>query len=71
MTLILKLDLDMVKIDLHMKNEVPSPMIQSYSLSRQTQRDTPTDRQTDLTEIIIYPHTRIVIKGIRNHTFMV
>ena len=76
MTLILKLDLDMVKMYRHTKNEVS--MLRGskvYSLNRQkhrqthrqtdrqthTQTDTQTDRHTDMTENITYPHTRVVI----------
>ena len=53
MTLVLKLDLDMVKMYLHTKNEVPSYSgSKVYSLNRQTDRQTDiqththTDRQT-------------------------
>ena len=53
MTLVLKLDLDMVKMYLHTKNKVPS-----YSGSKVIAW---TDRQTDSSEIITYPHTRMVI----------
>ena len=52
MTLILKLALDIVNIHMCTKNEVPT-------FNRQT--DSQTDRQTDATEIITYPHTRMVI----------
>ena len=41
LTLILELDLDMVKIYLHIKNEVYVKWLKSYSLNRQT------DGQTD------------------------
>ena len=74
MTLILKLDLDMVKMYLHTKNEV-SMLRGSKSIAwtdrqtdthtqihTQTDRhtDRQTDRQTDMTENITYPHTRVV-----------
>ena len=55
MTLILKLDLDMVKMYLHTKNEV--------SMSRGSKVKAWTDRHTDrhdMTENITYPHTRVV-----------
>ena len=52
MTLILKLDLDMVKMYLYTKYEVPS-----FSGSKVIAW---TDTQTDSTEIITYPHTRMV-----------
>ena len=71
MTLILKLDLDVVKIYLHTKHEVSmssgSKVIAWTDKHRQThtqtdtQTDTHTDRQTDMTENITYPHTRVVI----------
>ena len=73
MTLILKLDLDMVKMYLHTKNEVS--MLRGSKTETQTDRhtdrqtdtqthrhtDRQTDRQTDMTENITYPHTRVVI----------
>ena len=52
MALILKLNLDMVKMSLYTKNEV-----RSYSSSKDM---VSTDRLTDPTEIITYPHTRVV-----------
>ena len=59
MTLILKLDLDMVNMHLYTKNEIPS-----YSGSKVVARtDRHTDKHTDPTEIITYPHTRVVIKA--------
>ena len=54
-TLILKLDLDMVKMYLYTKNEVYVKQFKSYSLNRQTHR------HTEMTENIAYPHTRVVI----------
>ena len=57
MTLILKLDLDMVKMYLYIKNEVPSI---SHSKLQPEQTHGQTDRHTDPTEIITYPHTRMV-----------
>ena len=47
MTLILNLELDMVKMYLYTEDEVPS-----YSSSKDRQ----TDRQTDLSEFITYLH---------------
>ena len=63
MTLILKLDIDMVKMYLHPKNEVPmSRGSKVIALTdRKTQIDRQTDRQKDTTENITYPHTRLVI----------
>ena len=61
MTLILKLDLDMVKMYLHTKNEVSllrGPKVIAWT-DRNT--DTQTDTQTDMTENITYPHTRVVM----------
>ena len=52
MTLILKLDLDMVKMYLHTKNEVVQKM--------DTKIDRQTDIQTDTTENTTYPHKRVV-----------
>ena len=52
MTLVLKLDLDVVKIYLHTQNEVPS-----YGSSKVIAW---TDRQTHSSEIITYPHMRMV-----------
>ena len=76
MTLILKFDLDIVKMYLHTKNEVSmlrgSKVIAwidrntDTQTQRQTDRqtDTQTDRQThrqtDMTENITYPHTQVV-----------
>ena len=58
MTLIHKLDLDMVEMYLHAKNEFSVKGFKSYSLNRQTDRQT--NRQTDMTENITYPHTQVV-----------
>ena len=52
MTLILKLDLDMVKMYLHTENEV--------SRGQGVSEKTETDRQTDMTENITYSHTQVV-----------
>ena len=68
MTLILKLDLDMVKMYLHTKNEVSmwsSSKVIAWTdrnTDRQTHRqaDTQTDTQTDMTKNITYPHTWVV-----------
>ena len=57
MTLVLKLDLDMVKMYQHTKKwSFYVKRFKSYSLNRQKHR------QTDMTENITYPHTRVVIK---------
>ena len=50
----LKIDLDMVKMYLYTKNEV--------SMWSGSKVMAWTDRQTDMTENIIYPHTRVVKK---------
>ena len=55
MTLILKLDQYMVKMYLHTENEVPS-LSSSKVIAR-----IDTHTQTHLSEIITYPHTRMVI----------
>ena len=52
MTLIFKLDLDMVKMYLYTEDEVPS--YRSSKVIAWTDRQT--DRQTNLSEIIAYPH---------------
>ena len=49
MTLILKLNVDMVKMYLHIKNEV------SISSGSKTQTDRHTDTQRDMSENITYP----------------
>ena len=70
MTLILKLDLDMVKMYLHTKNEVSmsrgSKIIAQTdrNMDRQTETDRQIDRQIDMTENITYPHTQVVIREI-------
>ena len=51
MTLVLKLDLDIIKMYVCTKNEVPTLAVQKLS-SEQTDRWT--DRQTESTEIITY-----------------
>ena len=62
MTLVLKLDLDLVKMYLHTKN-----VVASYSGSKvmawtykHTDRQTHTHTHTDPSESITYPHTRMV-----------
>ena len=57
MTLVLTLDLDMIKMYHHTKNEVSVMAFKSYSLYRHTDRQT--HRQY---ENITFPHTRAVIK---------
>ena len=65
-TLILKLDLDMIKIYLHAKNEVSmsrgSKVIARTDRNTGTQRDRHTDtgRHTYITENITYPHLWVV-----------
>ena len=54
MTLVLKFDLDMVKMYLYVENKFPS-----YSRSKVIAR---TDKHSDLTEIITYPHTLMVTR---------
>ena len=56
-TLVLKLDLDIVKIYLYILNEVTSS---SGSMLWLEQTDRQTDRQTDLTEVITYSYERII-----------
>ena len=56
MTLILKLDVDMVKMYLYAEDEVSSYSRLKVIAWTDTQTDTQTDRQTDLSEIITYPH---------------
>ena len=75
MTLILKLDLDMIKMYLHTKNEVSmssgSKVIAwtDRNTDRQTHRQT--HRHTDMTENITYPHTRVVMThACQNITFL-
>ena len=53
MTLILKLDLNTVKLYLHTQNEVP--MWSSLKVLAWT------DGQTDMTENITYPHSRVAL----------
>ena len=52
MTLVLRFDLDIVKMNVSTENEVPS--FSNAKVSEQIHR------QTDLTEIITYPHVRMV-----------
>ena len=52
MTMTLKIDLDVVKMYLHTKNEVPM-----WSSSKVIVW---TDRQTDTTKNITYPHSQVV-----------
>ena len=55
MTMVLKLDLDMVKMPLCTPNEVPHLSGLEVSLNRQIQT------QTDSSENIMFPRTRMVI----------
>ena len=69
MTLIFKLDLNIVKLYLYTKNEVPSYSSSKVIALTDRRTETQTDRQpqrqthnqTQLTEIITYPHTLMVI----------
>ena len=60
MTLILKLDLDMVKTYLYAKNKVPMWSGSKVIAWTDRHRDKQMDRQTDMTENITYPHSRVV-----------
>ena len=65
MTLVLKLDLDIVKMYVCTKDEAPIPngsKVIVWTDDRQTDRQT--DRQIDSTEIITYPHMQMVINKI-------
>ena len=62
MILVLKLDLDMVKMYLHTKIEVPS-----YSSSKVVAW---TDRQTDPSEIITSTHMRMVITSAHHRAIL-
>ena len=62
MTLILKLDLDMVKMCLYTKNEVSMWSGSKVIAWTDIHIDRQMDRQTDTTENITYPHSRVVIK---------
>ena len=55
MTLILKLDLDIVQIYLHAKNEIPGEKAKKVM----ARRDRRTDIQPDTNENITYPHSRV------------
>ena len=55
--MVLKLGLDMVKMYLYFDNELP--IYSSSKVTAQTHRHT--ERQTDPTEIITFPHTRMVV----------
>ena len=65
MTLILKFDLDMVKMYLHVKNEVSmlrgSKVIAWTDRNTDRQTDTQTHRHTDMTKNITYPCMQVVI----------
>ena len=64
MTLILKLDLDMVKMYLHTKNKVSMSSVSKVIAWTDRHTDRQTHRQTDMTENITYPHTRLAITDI-------
>ena len=57
MTLVLKLDLDIVKMYVCTKMKLLPLMVQKL---QPEQIHTQTDRQTDSTEIITYPHMQMV-----------
>ena len=59
MTLIPKFDLDMVMMYLHTKNEVS--MSKGSKVIGWTDRNTHTDRHTDMTKNITYPHKQVVM----------
>ena len=67
MTLILKLDLDMVKMYHHTKKFLCEGVQKLWSEQTDTQTDRRTDRhtdgQTDTTKNMTYPHSRVVIKS--------
>ena len=63
LTLILKRDLDILKIYIRTKNAGPMwEGFRVYTLNRQThrQRDEQTYKRTDITENVTYPHSRVV-----------
>ena len=65
MTLVLKLDLNIVKLDMYTKMKLLAlkvQKLQTEQIHRQTDRqtDTHTHTHTDSTEIITYPHARMV-----------
>ena len=64
MTLILKLDLDMVRMYLHTKNEVSMSSGSKVIVCTGGHTDRHTDRQTDTTENITYlqAQTRITVR---------
>ena len=76
MTLILKLDLDMAKMYLHTKNEIPMWSGSKVIVWTDRHTDTQTHRhtdgqmdrqthgQTDMTENITYPHSRVVTRSL-------
>ena len=61
MTLVLKLDLDIVKMYKCTTNEVPNFSISKIMASTNTQTGTQADTQTDPIEIITYQHMEMVI----------
>ena len=68
MTFVLKFDLDIVKMYVCTKDETPTCTCSKVIARTDTQTDrwtdTQTDTQTDSTEIITYPHTRMVINAL-------
>jgi len=65
MTLILDLDLDILKTYLRNKNEVSTPRLSKVRtrIETYTQTHTQTDIKTDVTEYITTPQSRVVIKN--------
>ena len=57
MTMVLKLDLDIIKMCVHTENEVPSLSSSNVTAWTGTRAHRNTDTQTDMTEIITHPHT--------------
>ena len=63
MTLILKLDLDIIKMYHHTKNEVSTSIPSKVIAQTDTQTHSQTDRQTNThTYTLLLPHTREVTK---------
>ena len=67
MTLILKLDPDIMKMYCHTKNEVSRSRHSKVIAQTDRQTDEQMDTQTDMTENITFPHTRPVkIPGLQS-----
>ena len=65
MTLILKFDLDIVKMYHHTKNEVSMSSGSKVIAQTDTQTHRHTDKHTDMTKTLPLPHTREVTIQIR------